>query len=283
MKRAGAALLTLSVAWVVESAVPARAHEFWVEPEPNPAASGEPVRVRLYVGERFAGEEVGYAGGHALDFRHFWAGGEERLRGEEGVGPAAVFVPEEQGLHLISYSSYPSTTRIPAETFNAYLLEDGLYVPLAERRGAGRLQHEGRERFSRYCKTFLNCSGTAAERHRSSSASTSLWGAALGHRLEIVPETDPSSLAGTGAVFRGRLLFDGRPLEGAVVFSSSKSDPGAARSRLTGEDGRFHFTVDRTGWWMISVVHMVACMDDPELDWDSSWATLLFHSGAGDS
>lgn len=265
MRRAGLAALAL-----LGTAARAGAHEFWLSPDAGEAGEGA---VRLFVGEPFAGEELPRDPGRILEFRQLWLEGgavvEAAVEGDPGVAPAGWFRRAAPGAQLLAYRGAPSRLELPAEAFNAYLLEEGLYAPLARRREAGLLGRAARERYARYAKALFDAGGAGCD--------PALVSRPLGHRLEIVPlagyeESGPRALL-------VEVLFEGRPLEGAVVFAWPEATSGepsrAARLRsLTDGGGRARFELDRGGAWLLSLVHAVPS-EVPEEDWDTSWATLL--------
>lgn len=282
-------------------ASPCLAHEFWLQPDQFRLQPGTETPVRIFVGERFRGEELPCDASRVAEFRHLSASGEENLNGEEGAAPAAWLHVDDPGLHLLAYRSHPAALELAAERFNGYLLDDGHYRTLAARLAAGTYDAPGRERFARYAKALLVCDGTQsastaggvgagqvgdsmptpnATPMPTSTADASLAMRAVGHRLEIIPETDAHALADGASEIAVRVLFEGEPLGGAVIFATPAGNPEKGLLRtLTHVDGRCRFSLASTGPWMISLVHMIECRDCPDADWDSSWATLVFARG----
>jgi len=294
------AALMIALAAVLASAPRTSAHEFWLKPSEARPRTGETIAVRFFVGERFAGEEVGFASERVLSFDHVREGSVEPLAGEEGVGPAAVLGSLAPGVHLVAYASTSSGSVLPAGRFNDYLLDDGLYEPLAARRHAGLLDAPGRERYARCAKTIVvagapadwasgagadvapagqGAPGADADGAPAADAAAPFWSRPVGHRLEIVPLTDPARLAALGGEIDVRVLYEGAPLAGAVILSASQESPQSLTRALTDLDGRARFALDRPGLWMISLVHMAACTDDATADWLCTWATLVLVAG----
>jgi hypothetical protein len=246
-------------------------HELWIQPDDFRPMCGVETPVRLFVGERFRGEELPWDGGRIRDLVLVSARGPFTLRGEPGAAPAAWARLDEPGAHLLAFRSKPATLEFVPDAFNSYLLEDGLYAPLAARRAAGALAMPVRERVSRYAKAVL---GVAA------GHAIGLLARPLGHRLEIVPETDVGADPHDDGDLVVRVLFEGVPLEGAVIFAAPFAGPEDRLQRgLTDAEGRCRFALDVPGPWMISLVHMVECHDCADADWDSSWATFVFARG----
>ena len=71
-----------------------------------------------------------------------------------------------------------------------------------------------------------------------------------------------------------RLLYQGVPLEGALVMALSQADKPAQHAR-TDRDGRVVFPLDR-GVWLIKAVHMIPATAGSGADWESIWSSLTF-------
>jgi uncharacterized GH25 family protein len=97
-----------------------------------------------------------------------------------------------------------------------------------------------------YCKTLIVI-GDAGE-------GDPLRYSELGHRLEIVPQSDPVALAKKAGRLELQVLFDREPLAGAVVTAVPRKAPseGVLRAR-TDEIGLVEFAIDHSGLWMVAV------------------------------
>ena len=87
------------------------------------------------------------------------------------------------------------------------------------------------------------------------------WDRIVGDPIEIVPLTRPYGLP-VGATFRGKVLLHNRPYEGAVLeaetYTDTVPDPlpelmTYRRAEHTDANGSFAITLDRRGWWLLSV------------------------------
>lgn len=91
------------------------------------------------------------------------------------------------------------------------------------------------------------------------------WEKPLGLRAEIAPLTRPFANY-AGNVFQGRVLFEGKPVAGAVVeveaLGGAEKTPNeyfVTQTVLTDEDGVFTYAVPWEGWWGFA-----ALMEAPE-------------------
>ena len=257
--------------------LPVWAHEFWIAPVTTPLVAGGTANISLLVGEHFTGQLVGFSAPQTASFRHYSAAGRKDLAFM--VPPTAVAalpVPiDKPGAHMIAFDSQPHEITLSADAFHAYLHEEGLDFIKARREATGAAQAPGRERYRRFVKTLLQA-GNANGAARSNRAPDSTHATLTGQRLELVPLADPQRLR-PGAALGMRVLFEGKPLPGALLKAWHKSGGQTLTIRATtGADGSAVFNLPYAGAWMVSVVHMVAATDSKDIDWDSLWGSLTF-------
>lgn len=144
---------------------------------------------------------------------------------------------------------------------------------IAERARLGESTRPGRERYSRFGKTLIKVGDAPGD-----AAATR----PVGLKAELVPLTDPTSLK-AGERCRFRLLFDGKPVAGAMVgaiYASAKT--GADQWPLTAwtdAEGEVEFALNDRGPWLVRSVHMVRRAGErgaEAADWESYWASLSF-------
>lgn len=81
----------------------------------------------------------------------------------------------------------------------------------------------------------------------------------VGHRLEIVPQTDPVALLRGESRLELQVLYDREPLAGVVVEAQPVGEPAASRRATTDEIGVARLDVDRAGVWKVLVRHRTRC------------------------
>jgi len=229
------------------------AHDFWIEPSSFHPAPGATVAVRLRNGENLDGNPVGRSSKWIERFALRQNGRDTEIAGIEGSDPAGWLTAGKPPA-VIVYRSRPSRVELPAARFEPYLREHGLERVIELRAKQGTSSQPGRERFSRCAKSLLG--GTVAE--------------ATGLKYEIVAE----ELTATNV--RGRVLFDGQPLAGALVVAQSRRNPTATRSARSDAKGAFSLPLDQKGMWLIKSVHMIPAPPRSDADWESFWASLTF-------
>ncbi|MBM4197965.1 MAG: DUF4198 domain-containing protein [Gammaproteobacteria bacterium] len=252
-------------------AIPAAAHDFWIEPAAYTPAVGATVPLTLRVGENFSGTSQPYVRDWFIDFSVNSAAGRVAVTGFAGDDPAATIVLKSPGLVVIGYSSTRSFVNLEAERFNAYLRAEGLQRIEEQRRQRGESGSSGREYYSRCAKSLLRVgAGTPP------GATTSLHDRPLGYALELVPQADPYLLV-PGERLPLALLYRGKPLEGALVIAFTAETPTRRVELRTGRDGMVKLPLDRAGRWLVKAVHMIPMpAGDPVADWESFWASLTF-------
>ena len=257
-----AALIVVSLLLVTPNmAAPARAHDFWIEPSAFKPSPGSIVAVHLWVGQDFAGDPVPRQSGAIEQFFIRQNGADADIGGANHIDPAGLFRAGGDTTAAIGYRSSGSDIELPADKFEDYLRQYGLDAIVAERSRRGEAQKPGRERFFRYAKALLTGGRADATATRP-----------LGFAYEIVPRDDPTvPLAGP---LRGTILYDGKPLAGALVEALWRDDPSIKLAMRSDALGAFAFALPRSGVWLIKSVHMVRAGYFSSADWDSHWASL---------
>ena len=266
MTRRGALLVA-----ALTLAAPAFAHDFWIEPSTFRPAVGSTLGVRLVVGQGFRGDALPRNPAMIARFVLVTDAGETPVGGRAADEPAGAVRIEQPGLGLIGYRSLESTVSLEAAKFEAYLKEEGLESVIAARAKSGDSQKPSRELFSRSAKSLIEAGGEGSGG----------FDRVLGLTLEIVPEKNPYAMK-AGDTLPVRLLYEGKPLAGALVVALAYDDPEAKIAQRTGPDGRAALRLPKEGAWLVKAVHMVPVSGNPNADWRSIWASLTFAlPGAG--
>ena len=247
------------------------AHDFWIEPSTYRPAVGSTLGVGLYVGQGFRGDALPRNPAMIARFVLLTGAGETPVGGRAADDPAGWVRIDQPGLALIGYRSLDSQVSLEAAKFEAYLKEEGLEAVIAARAKSGDSQKPSRELFSRSAKSLVEAGGEGSVG----------YDRVLGLTLELVPEKNPYAMK-AGDALPVRLLYEGRPLPGALVVALSHDDPETKVAQRTDADGRVTLRLAREGAWLVKAVHMVPVTGNPNADWRSIWASLTFAlAGAG--
>lgn len=260
------ALLAGSLVLLASSAA---AHEFWLQAQNYLPESGGSAALSLRVGENFDGELTPFVGTRTAALRHYSAG---TVRDLAAGLPQRTALPRLEvplasaGLHLIAFDSEPIEIALPADTFHAYLHDEGLDSVIEQRKAAGKGAEPGRERYRRHVKALLRAGGK----------SDGTYAVATGQRLEITPLSDPYAAA-PGDTLRLRLSFEKQPLAGVLVKGWHKRDGQLLIIKArTDAGGEVALSLPYAGEWMVSAVHMIPARGAANADWDSFWGNLSF-------
>ena len=248
---------------------PSGAHDYWLQPQQFLLSTGEATAVQLLVGDHFISEvERPFQAKMTVDFQLVsWDSTRDlKVTAKDGQRPVCTIAPEQVGSHLVVMERDWSHIEIEAAKFNNYLQHEGLTTILEMRRKAGEDQAAGRERYRRYLKSLVQVGEESDQTHTRR----------LGHRLEILLHTNPYT-AQRGDRIDVSVLFEGRPLRGAQVAAYTRTgDDTKTQEARTDDHGRVQFVLDRSGLWLIRLVHMQRCDSDGECDWESFWAAYSF-------
>jgi len=264
LKRAVAGVIV-----VLATTLSARAHDYWLQPNHFFLPNGETTHVRLFVGDHFVSEaERPYRAKKTVDFRLIFRNGETNLKtaAKDGKRPVATIAPKQFGSHLVVMERDWSHIEMEAAKFNKYLEHEGLSNVLELRRKAGEDKATGRERYRRYLKALVQVGDEFDETYKRK----------VGHRLEILPHANPcASIKGDRMTVS--IFFEGNPLCGARISAYNRiGDDTKTQEARTDDQGQVEFTLDRSGLWLIRLVHMQRCENVSEFDWESFWAAYLF-------
>lgn len=177
------------------------------------------------------------------------------------------------GTYVIGVSTGARVFELSGEDFDGYLEHDGVLDVLEARRAAGILGEPARERYSKHVKAIAQ---VGAE--RTDAALT-----ALAYPIEIVPLVNPYRLD-VGDVLPVRVDENGAPLAGQLVYASHGAhhvhdEDGnhveAFRGR-TDAAGVVRIPIEAPGRHYVRLIRMGETPDEPDVDYESNWATLTF-------
>ncbi|MFY9550254.1 MAG: DUF4198 domain-containing protein [Thermoanaerobaculia bacterium] len=266
MRRGAVLLLAASL-----GAAPLSAHDFWIEPSSFRPQVAETVTARLWVGPHLRGEAFPRFSKLIVSFALFSDAGQTPLSGRDGDDPAGAVRIETPGLQVIGYRSRDYPVSIDAAKFEEYLREEGLETISQTRARRGETQKPAREVFSRAAKALLDAGAPEAKAAKGFDRN-------LGFTLELLPEKNPYA-AKPGDTLSFRLLYEGKPLPGALVQALSKEQPETNVSARASRQGKVSLKLDAPGFWLVKAVHMVPAPSGVDADWQSLWASLTFEIG----
>lgn len=241
-------------------AMPLLAHDMWIEPSAFFVEKGQNIAIRLRVGQNLLGDPLPRSARLIQEFVVEDASGRRNVVGREGMDPAGLLRVMHPGSQVVGYYSRPSQVDLPAEKFHEYLAEEGLDAIAALRARRKESGQDVKESFSRCAKSLLSAAGGPASGDR-----------LLGFPLELLAEKNPYTMT-AGESIPVQLIYDKRPLAGALVVAIHRMNPALKQSARTDKNGRARLKLGTGGMWMIKAVHMIPV----EKDYSSYWASLTF-------
>jgi len=246
------------------AAIPAVAHDFWIEPSTYRPQPLQRVALRHRVGEHFLGDPAPRDEALLLRFAAIAGDGEQQVPGIHGRDPAGIAQAPASGTLVVAYQSRGSIAELDRGRAARYAEEEGVAAQLPAGWQSRPLL---RDLFSRSVKSLLVPRGGRSDG----------FDRVVGLPLELVPLADPSRLAAGGALPL-RLLFEGRPAAGIQVAALSRLDPSQAVRARTDADGEATLLLPRGGEWLVKAVKVVPATS-AGADFASLWASLTFVAG----
>lgn len=256
----------------------AGAHDFWIEPSSFRPSSGQPLLLRLRVGELFLGDPVPRNDARLRRFETRSATASQPVPGENGADPAGrTTLHGDEGEVVVVFESSPSFTTMTPELFSLYLEQEGLTAIAAERqaRGIAPGSQGATDAFSRHAKALLEGPAPGGAE------------GAFATRQALELELRPLATPRVGG-FAVELSFRGRPLADTQVVAIPRRRPQDAQTTRSDREGRASFELV-PGEWLIKAVHVLpradferlAVSDAGDADYRSYWASLTFSLAAG--
>jgi uncharacterized GH25 family protein/ketosteroid isomerase-like protein len=259
------------------------AHDFWLVPNAFRLAEGSPLEVRGQTSSSFPTSEAAVAVERVADARVLGATGSIAVTDLSVSGTSLMLRlrPSGAGQRVIAVTLHPRSVRESAAGFRRYLELEGAPDALerVDREGLLAGRDSVMRRYTKYAKTLVEVGrgGPRAYAH------------AAGHPLEFLPEADPAAL-GQGDTLSVRLLFRGSPLANAAVHAGfvatpqgrvllSAPSPEPDLHVRTDAQGRVRVPLRAAGLWNVRTLHVTEADRGSGADWDTHWATLVFHIG----
>lgn len=263
------ALLLLGVSFCF--AQPADAHDKWLEVQPFIASAPTITKLYLLTGDALRQPELLplRQKNRMSRFQLVTTTAKRDLMPmlQEDVQPIASLPAGTlpQGTSIVQLDTAPIDILLTAEKFQAYLFEEQLIDILMERANRREEDVPGRERYSRSIKAIVQLGKRMDE----------LASKPIGQDLEIVPVVNPYSLA-VGSKLTVQVLLRGQPLaKRAVTIANRYHSNIVTKSIRTDDRGQVALTLERSGEWLLSLVHMERSRE-PGADWRSYWSALTF-------
>ena len=250
----------------------ATAHEFWIQPERFwlPVDATTPMTLQVGTGterqrsqlplRRVLRFDATPPGGDAVDLRPVLTLGAPTADGVLSFARSGAYV-------VTLRSDAAAQTHLSAARFNAYAQEEGLTPALETRAARGLQAIDASERYSRQTKALVQVGDGGGVQNAVTRP--------VGLTLEIVPEVSPYALP-RPAILPVRVLYEGRPLAGAMVkLTDLAHDAAPLERRRTDGEGRAAFALPSAGAWVMDVVWTKPLADEG-VDFETVFSSLSF-------
>lgn len=246
----------------------AQAHEFWLAPEAWQVAPGDPLEVRLRVGQRLRGPSFVLRPDETRRFEVIHGDQVQPVTGRMGDDPALAMPAPGTGLAIVVHETEDTwLTWRAAEKFQAFLEEKDLTGIWQAHLDRGLPPQDFRESYRRHAKALIAVGdGAGADRR-------------VGLRIEIValdnPYTDDLS-GGMGL----QLWLDGQPRADARLTLFDRAPDRSVTETVYRTDAAGRVRVAVTPGHDYLADSVVIAPRDPappaEAVWHSDWAALGF-------
>lgn len=248
----------------------ANAHEYYLMPESFQPAAGKEFSVRHRLGQKFKGNEMPFIG--AWNIRsEVWQDGEMReIKGLDGDRPALKITTAKPGLiSVIHQSNIDFLTFKTWEKFEKYTVKEGLEHTHAASENGTKPKIDLKEAYARYAKTLIS----VGENNEGRDTPTGL-------KIELVALAHPASLT-AGQKMPVQLLYDGKPLKGALLKVFVGIDTEFKHQIRTDAEGKVEIPADGAGPYLLNAIHMTEPQSQEAVKrgahWESFWASLTFN------
>jgi uncharacterized GH25 family protein len=258
-----------AVALSVLAALPAAAHDFWLQPDNFRVTPGGTTAMSLQVGHGKDRQKSLMAKDRVLRFDSISGVGRLDRKRELRLGDAntnSVLTFKAPGLHVLAFETNGTYSELPAIRFNDYLKAEGLTPAITQRVNTRATDKPGREIYSRRAKALVQAGAYSPK-------DDALVTKPVGLTLEIVPQANPYA-----PDFKGklpvRILYMGKPLARATVMLNNLDfDSRPVEKILSDAQGLAVFDLPRTGSWQFNVI-WTRPISQGKADFDTVFSSL---------
>ncbi|MEE4210677.1 MAG: DUF4198 domain-containing protein [Parvularcula sp.] len=207
------------------------AHRFWIHPQSYALGQAGGLECRFRIGHLEDEDDWDAGADRVVSLQSFGPSGvvdqQAQLLRPDPYGPVTILL-EEPGSHILALQSHRVFSRVGAESFNEYLVNEGIQPILDHRVKHGQLERPAVEVLARCAKTIVRVGGDRS----------ALLTRPIGMTLEIVPLHDPEC-AEPGALVHFEVRYRGRPLPGATVDALRLDTGQLLQTSPSDADGQF--------------------------------------------
>jgi hypothetical protein len=251
-------------------AVPAAAHEFWIEPLDYQVAADGKLEGNIVNGQEFAGAKLAYLPQRFVNFVIFAGDQSARVEGRPGDTPALQQDAVAEGLNIAAYQANNAT--VDYETWDKFqgFVDHKDFGDVRSVHEARGLPVDGfQEVYSRYSKSLFGVGNSEGSDRR------------VGLETEIVALTNPYTDDLSGG-FQVQVFYRNDVRAGTQVEVFKKAPNGIVEIALyrTNENGIATFPVEPGHAYMVDAVVLrepsATLAERSGAVWETLWANLTF-------
>lgn len=267
------------------------AHDSWLIADSDVVSKGEKVWLSFVTGEDFPLGEKATDPARVATFEDLHGEQREQILGyaPEGNGLAIRKRLAGSGLHVIGCALRPNLIELAPEKFKEYLRSERASAAerqfLKDRPATTSQPAAGPviEEYTKFTKTIIQLEPADPD--------DTTYSRTLGHRLEIVPLSNPIQWK-VGQSVEMRVLLDGHPWadvpisagrEGHAHDHAAASQPAEAKHEhaysmvtVTNDKGIVRIKLDQAGHWFVKAHLIRPTANMGRAQWESFWASLTF-------
>ncbi len=258
-------ILALSAA-VCLVAAGVSAHDFWLVPDAFAVPASGEIVVKGQTSSAFPTTLSAVTPDRVTSARVIGAEGDERITALSTHDNSLVLRhrPKTPGQKIVAVEVGWRHVKETAESFRKYLVGEGAEDALARYDRLGQLpKSDIVRRYAKYGKTVVEVGNGPRAFDR-----------VAGHPLEFTPLADPAA----AGQLRMRLMFQGKPLDGARVHAGMASPDGKPSNEvtLTTSNGGIIAVPAGAGLWNVRTIHVIPTPAGADAQWDVHWATFVY-------
>jgi len=250
---------------LVTSSTVIGAHEFWLEAQPFYQKTDRTTEITINVGQQMDGQSLPNIPAWYRQFDAITSDGLKPVGGELGRDPAGYVSIKTPGVYAIGYESMKKSVTLKPEKFTQYLKQEGLEKIIKYRDQLNESEKNGFELFYRNVKAIIKV-GDKNEHN--------FYNYDFNHPLNISPLQNPYELS-KGDDLRVQLTFKQKPAANLLLHGKIKNKPEFDLSLRTDAKGYATIPLAHKGVWLLHTVEMIRS-EQPNIDWESYWASLTF-------
>jgi uncharacterized GH25 family protein len=259
-----------SVSWLFAASLTSLlAHDLYVMPDSFRVKPGQSISVELHNGDAFPESEGPPATARLQNTKLLSKGGSIDLTGFREEHKALVTTlpigKDGSGSMILTATLSANSREYDAKKFRTYVEDEGLTMIAKYREAHGEQNNPVKELYSKYAKSLIVAGSP-------SSFSTKR----VGHKIEIVPSSDPATLK-PGMPLSVQVLFDGKPAAGLTVEATWTTGAPAKPVVVghTDNGGRIAVPLQK-GKCRITTGNSRRYADQKVANWETFFATLTF-------